>query len=282
MNNNYELHPLCTYFPRMGTADFDALKVDIQSNGQTHPIYTLDGMILDGGNRYRALCELGMEPVVTEYTGTNPTQFILSSNLHRRHLTQGQSAAIVSASQNWANAQAEGNLQLRTVTQADTAASRAKQSGVGQRTQQMADKLVKEAPEALIMEVIDGKKSLLTALKEIAPEKPEVEKSQPAPVIEAEPEDSSEEQNALVNEQQSIIEALQAENAIMLKVFEADDRVSASLEEVSKLTEVNRVLNSRFNDLMVEKTEAIKVASYWENKFLQLETELNNRSDLIS
>jgi ParB-like chromosome segregation protein Spo0J len=282
MNNNYELHPLCTYFPRMGTADFDALKVDIQSNGQTHPIYTLDGMILDGGNRYRALCELGMEPVVIEYTGTNPTQFILSSNLHRRHLTQGQSAAIVSASQNWANAQAEGNLQLRTVTPADTAASRAKQSGVGQRTQQMADKLVKEAPEALIMEVIDGKKSLLTALKEIAPEKPEMEKPQPVPLIDAEPEDSSEVQNAIVNEQQSIIEALQAENAVMLKVFEADDRVSASLEEVSKLTEVNRVLNSRFNDLMVEKTEAIKVASYWENKFLQLEAELNNRSDSLS
>ena len=282
MNNNYELHPLCTYFPRMGTADFDALKVDIQSNGQTHPIYTLDGMILDGGNRYRALCELAITPVVIEYTGTNPTQFILSSNLHRRHLTQGQSAAIVSASQNWANAQAEGNLQLRTVTPADTAASRAKQSGVGQRTQQMADKLVKEAPEALIMEVIDGKKSLLTALKEIAPEKPEVEKPQPILVIETEPEDSSAVQNAIVNEQQSIIAALQAENAVMLKVFEADDRVSASLEEVSKLTEVNRVLNSRFNDLMVEKTEAIKVASYWENKFLQLETELNNRSDSIS
>lgn len=281
MNNHYELHPLCTYFPRMGATDFDALKEDIQSNGQTHPIYTLDGMILDGGNRYRALCELGMEPVVIEYTGTNPTQFILSSNLHRRHLTQGQSAAIVSASQNWANAQAEGNLQLRTVTPADTAASRAKQSGVGQRTQQMADKLIKEAPEELIMEVIDGKKSLLTALKEIAPEKPEVKKPQPAPVIEAEPENSSEEQNALVNEQQSIIAALQAENAVMLKVFEADDRVSASLEEVSKLTEVNRVLNSRFNDLLVEKTEAIKVASYWENKFLQLETELNNRSDSI-
>jgi hypothetical protein len=283
MNNNppipYELHPLCTYFPRMGTTDFDALKVDIQSNGQTHPIYTLDGMILDGGNRFRALCELGMEPVVIEYTGTNPTQFILSSNLHRRHLTQGQSAAIVSASQNWATAQAEGNLQLRMVTPSDTAASRAKLSGVGQRTQQMADKLVKEASEELIMEVIDGKKSLITALKEIAPEKLEAAKPKPAPVIEEEQEESGEEKNDIVNEQQSIIEALQAENAAMLKVFEADDRISASIEEVSKLTEVNRVLNSRFNDLMAEKTEAIKVANYWENKFLQLETELKKQSD---
>jgi hypothetical protein len=55
----------------------------------THPIYTLDGVILDGGNRYRALCELGIEPVMIEYTGSNPTQFILSSNLLRRHLSQG-------------------------------------------------------------------------------------------------------------------------------------------------------------------------------------------------
>ena len=58
-NQTMELHPLCTYFPRMSDAEFSSLKDNIQDIGQTHPIYTFEGMILDGGNRYRAFCELG-------------------------------------------------------------------------------------------------------------------------------------------------------------------------------------------------------------------------------
>jgi hypothetical protein len=281
-NQTMELHPLCTYFPRMSEEEFNALKDNLQHNGQTHPIYTLDGMILDGGNRYRALCELGIEPVMIEYTGSNPTQFILSSNLLRRHLSQGQSAAIVSASQSWLNAQTAS--QLRSTTQLDTATARAKQSGVGQRTQQLADKLVKEAPAELVKEVIDGKKSLNKAIKEITPPKPVVPK--PVLVVEPEPEERHEDQlsdtdqlNSIIDEKQGAINALEADSNVMLKVFESDDRISASIEEVKKLTELNRVLNERVNELMAEKEEAIKTANYWKDKFLALEAELNQETN---
>ena len=274
-NQTMELHPLCTYFPRMSDDEFNSLKDNIQDNGQTHPIYILDGMILDGGNRYRALCELGIDPVMIEYTGSNPTQFILSSNLHRRHLTQGQSAAIVSASQSWVNAHADS--QLCSTAQLDTATARAKQSGVGQRTQQLADKLVKEAPAELVKEVIDGKKSLNKAIKEITPPKPVIPKPEPVPVIEQESEENHEAQlNSIIDEQQTAIKTLEADNKAMLKVFESDDRLFASLEEVKNLTEQNRVLNERINELMDEKKEAIKAANYWKDQFLTLEEELNN------
>ncbi|MGZ5054571.1 MAG: hypothetical protein ACXWAT_06460 [Methylobacter sp.] len=277
-----ELHPLCTYFPRMSEDEFNALKDNLQNNGQTHPIYTLDGMILDGGNRYRALCELGIEPVMIEYTGSNPTQFILSSNLLRRHLSQGQSAAIVSASQSWVNAQTAS--QLRSTVQLDSAASRAKQSGAGQRTQQLADKLVKEAPAELVKEVIDGKKSLNKAIKEITPPKPVAPK--PVSAVEPEPEESHEDQlsdtdqlYSIIDEQQGAINALEADNNAMLKVFESDDRVSASIDEVKKLTELNKVLNGRINELMAEKEEALKAAKHWKDKFLSLEAELNQQTN---
>jgi len=274
-NQTMELHPLCTYFPRMSDDEFNSLKDNIQDNGQTHPIYTLDGMILDGGNRYRALCELGIAPVIIEYIGTNPTQFILSSNLHRRHLTQGQAAAIVSASQSWVNAQAES--QLRSTAQLDTTIARAKQSGVGQRTQQLADKLVKEAPAELVKEVIDGKKSLNRAIKEITPPKPVVPKPEPAPVVEQESEESHEAQlNSIIDEQQGAIKALKADNKAMLKVFESDDRLFASLEEVKQLTEQNKILTELINALMNEKNEAIKAANYWKDQFMTLEEEINN------
>ncbi|MGZ4980983.1 MAG: hypothetical protein ACXV8P_03275 [Methylobacter sp.] len=263
-NQTMELHPLCTYFPRMSEAEFDSLKDNLMENGQTHPIYTLDGMILDGGNRYRALCELGIAPVLIEYTGSNPTQFILSSNLHRRHLTQGQSAAIVSASQSWINAQSVDNSRLRDTAQSNTATARAKQSGVGHRTQQLADKLVKEAPAELVKEVIDGKKSLNKAIKEIRPPKP-------VPVIEQEYEESREEQlSGTTDEQHSAVTAFDADNEAMLKSFESD---SASIDEVEKLTELNRLLNERINELVDERDEAINSAKHWKEQFLRLEAE---------
>jgi len=270
-----ELHPLCTYFPRMSDAEFDSLKDNLLNNGQTHPIYALDGMILDGGNRYRALCELGIAPVIIEYTGANPTQFILSSNLHRRHLSQGQSAAIVSASQSWVSAQAAGNAPLRDTAQLDTATARAKQSGVGHRTQQLADKLVKEAPAELVKEVIDGKKSLNKAIKEISPPKPVAAKPEPVQAVEREAEENSDDQlSGIIDQQQDAIKALAADNEVMLKVIESDDQVLASIEEVKKLTELNRDLNERINALMDEKNEAVKAAEHWKDRFLKLEEEL--------
>lgn len=276
-NNNQpmELHPLCTYFPRMSEDEFNSLKDNLQHNGQTHPIYTLDGMILDGGNRYRALCELGITPVMIEYTGSNPTQFILSSNLLRRHLTQGQSAAIVSASQSWVNAQAVSH--LGNTAQLDTATARAKQSGVGQRTQQLADKLVKEAPAELVKEVIDGKKSLNKAIKEITP--PKIVVPKPVPVVEQENRENRlsgiDELNSIIDEQHGAIKSSEADNHAMLKAFEPDDRISASIDEVKRLIEQNRVLIERINELTTEKEEAIKTANYWKDKFLTLEAEFS-------
>ena len=57
-----ELHPLCTLFPRVQGAEFDALVADIKTNGLRQPITLHNGMILDGGNRYAACVAAGMEP----------------------------------------------------------------------------------------------------------------------------------------------------------------------------------------------------------------------------
>lgn len=46
----YELHPLCTLFPRVQGQEFESLKQDIKENGLTHPIVIHEGTILDGGN----------------------------------------------------------------------------------------------------------------------------------------------------------------------------------------------------------------------------------------
>ncbi len=61
----------------------------------------------------------------------------------------------------------------------------------------------------------------------------------------------------------------------MLKVFESDDRVLTSIEEVKRLTELNRDLNERINGLIKDKEEAVKNAEYWKDRFLTLEAEFN-------
>ena len=57
----------------MQPEDYDRLKADIQSNGydMKQPIYTYNGGILDGWNRYKVCMEVGVVPVYKEYSGTD-------------------------------------------------------------------------------------------------------------------------------------------------------------------------------------------------------------------
>jgi ParB-like chromosome segregation protein Spo0J len=90
----YEFHRISQVFPLMSDAEIDELAGDIMANGLTHPIILFERRILDGRNRYLACKKAGVEPTFCEYTGDTPIQFSLSLNLHRRHLTLSQRAAI--------------------------------------------------------------------------------------------------------------------------------------------------------------------------------------------
>lgn len=312
MSAMMDLHPLCTFFPRLADDEFSALKADIEANGQTHPIYVLDGMILDGGNRYRALCELGMEPRTVEYTGGNPVQFVLSSNLRRRHLTPGQAAAIVSAAQDWGKAHVAGSNQHQAkasgpATLPDhmaTVADRAGVSGAGERTQRMADKLVKEAPPELVKEVTEGKKSLPKALDEIDPKprkaKPKASADDfppdsapppepaPKPPKPAKPSDLEAENERLKAENESLRERLvelghaagelQAELDSLTKILDAGDRETAWHDEIKRLTRLVEVERDQKNGFMNGKAEFQRLVQSRDRQIKKLEKEIKELS----
>lgn len=88
-----------------------------------------------------------------------------SANLHRRHMSPGQQAAIVASAQDWAKAQTVGKPKSGNATGLDTVASRAARSGASDKTQRMADKVAKEAPD-LAKKVAHGEVSLPAVVKE--------------------------------------------------------------------------------------------------------------------
>ena len=174
----YELHPLCTLFPRIEGAEFDALVADVKANGLRESIVLHDGMILDGGNRYRACVQAGVTPKFKEFSGANLVTFVLSANLHRRHLSAGQQAAIVASAQDWAKAQTVGKPKSVNVDPLATVEQRAARSGASRSTQKMADKVAKADPE-LIKQVGLGEVSLPKAVAKVEGKPPKPTKAQP-------------------------------------------------------------------------------------------------------
>jgi len=89
-------HALAEVFPRMNADALIGLMDDIKRNGLREPIVLYEGRILDGRNRYRACIELGIEPMVRAWDGKgDPLAYVVSKNLHRRHLDESQRAAVV-------------------------------------------------------------------------------------------------------------------------------------------------------------------------------------------
>ncbi len=89
-------HPAAALFPLIpvDSPEFGELVDDIGEHGLLQPIILHEGKILDGRNRYRACQHAGVEPRFEEWSGKSPTAYVLSLNLHRRHLTEDQRAAI--------------------------------------------------------------------------------------------------------------------------------------------------------------------------------------------
>nr|WP_278520093.1 MT-A70 family methyltransferase [Brucella anthropi] len=97
----YPAHPLADIFPMIAEADLKVLAADIAANGQVDPILLLGGKVLDGRNR-QAACKLaGIEPLYTDFGGTDPVSFVLSKNLHRRHLSESQRAMAAAMIVDW-------------------------------------------------------------------------------------------------------------------------------------------------------------------------------------
>lgn len=307
------LHQLCTIFPRLEGDDFAALVADIAANGLREPIMLLGEDVLDGGNRYRACIEAGVDPQFVQFTGTDPVSYVLSKNLHRRHLKPGQMAIIVASATDWTKAQRHGGdrkSDQEPISVLDRVADRVAASGASINTQKMADKVAREAPE-LAEKVAHGEISLNAAHSALT-QKPSAHDSvggkqegapvaavhSPSPDASASdhvphsdddeeataagsappPADPRDARIAALEDQiaelaKNLEEAL-ADNASMAKVFDANDKLAVALAEAKQARDQARLLNERITGLMNEKNQYVRLTKHWKGLHDKLEKTL--------
>lgn len=89
-------HEIANIFPLLDEEALTRLTADIAANGLHDPITLhLDGRILDGRNRFRACERAGVTPAYHTWDGVGSAlDFVISRNLHRRHLTDVQRALV--------------------------------------------------------------------------------------------------------------------------------------------------------------------------------------------
>lgn len=152
----YPSHPLAEIFPMIPEQDRKLLADDIVTFGQRDPIILLEGMVLDGRNRQWA-CEFAqVEPVYEEYTGDDPLNFVLSKNLHRRHLSESQRALVAASIVDWAN-----GVNQKTAGCANLPARRAAEKlSISERAVKSAKRIRETAAPELIEAIRTGKVSI--------------------------------------------------------------------------------------------------------------------------
>jgi hypothetical protein len=258
-------HPLSAAFPAMSAEDFQALKDDIEVNGQREPVMIFEGMVLDGWHRYRACTELGLKPQQFTFGDDDPVAFVKSQNLHRRHLTASQRAAAVVACSAWApthrpKKDAPG-------APFSTKAELAKEAHVSERT-------IAQAKVAHKAGLTDAVKEGALTVKEAA----KIASGQPAPKKEKRelPQPSQPESEDQLSEAQHTITELAQENEQLRdklaveSLMDSEEAKTQTTETIRELRALVKTLEAENAALKVsrdtyqrEASEAKKSAIYW-------------------
>lgn len=165
------VHPAAELFPLMEEERFAEFVEDIRTHGLLESIVVAgDGSVLDGRHRLLACRSTRTEPRFTTHEG-NPWEYVVSVNLHRRHLTDAQRAVVAgkmadrSPGERTANASAEA-------FQAPAQREAAELLNVSRSSVQRARTVMSQGTPAVTQLVESGKVPLATAervVRQLAP-----------------------------------------------------------------------------------------------------------------
>ena len=158
-----DAHPAASIFPLMSEQEYAGLLEDIRATGLREPIVvdSKTKTILDGRNRYRACRESETVPEFEWYDGDDPTGYVVSLNLHRRHLNESQRAMVARRLMTLSHGGDRSKVPIGTLT-ADEAAQRL---NVGRMSVLRAGVVQDEGTPELIAAVDAGKVTVSKAAK---------------------------------------------------------------------------------------------------------------------
>jgi hypothetical protein len=164
----YRDHSLSALLPLLTQPELRDLADDIRANGLLAPVTLLEGKILDGRNRYRACKLAGVEPKFREFGGTDPLAFVLSANVHRRHLSESQRAMIAArvATMDRGRPKDGGEENPKKAV-----ADAARELDVSPASVKRAKRVLREAPAAEVEAVERGEKTVGEVVRSIKEKK---------------------------------------------------------------------------------------------------------------
>jgi hypothetical protein len=102
--NVLSIHPAAELLPSIAEADLEKLGHDIRQHGLRNLVTIFEGQLIDGRSRLDAMEMVGMpttkdgeiDPaIVKKVEGIEPNAYVLSQNIHRRHLTSKQKRELI-------------------------------------------------------------------------------------------------------------------------------------------------------------------------------------------
>lgn len=148
---------------------------DIKANGLLAPVTLYEDKVLDGRNRYRACKLAGVEPKFRQLPkGQDPLKFVLSANVHRRHLTESQRALIAARLATMQRGRPKGDAahdSPHTSSPLKSVAEAARELDVSPSSVERAKRVLREASPAEVHAVERGEKTVKEAAREVKEKK---------------------------------------------------------------------------------------------------------------
>ncbi len=181
---DYDTHPAADLFPLMEGKELADLAADIKAHGLLDPVVLLletgKRLVLDGRNRLRACEMVGVAPKFEFWEGEgSPTEWVISRNVHRRHLTPSQRAMIAADLVPMLKAEAKarmvaahaGSANLREQDCGKATEKAAAALNVSPRSVETALRVVETAPIETVAAVRRGEVAVSAAAKALCPPK---------------------------------------------------------------------------------------------------------------
>ena len=163
-------HPAAEIFPLLEGAEFQALVADIREHNLREAIWRdRSGRILDGRNRLRACKAAGVEPRFRTYEGDDVVSFVISLNLHRRHLTESQRSMAAARLANLGEGRPSKTASIEAVPQTKAA----ELVNVSRASVQRAKKVLANGAKELVAAVDQGRVTVSDAVAIVRKPHPE-------------------------------------------------------------------------------------------------------------